>query len=86
VTKLNSLEWTGLKRTGLKRTGLWLPILIWVALLAVVIGVLHLLTVGSTMQGGILGAFCGATIVVVLAVRERAAARDRPPVHERYRR
>jgi hypothetical protein len=64
---------------------LWLPILVWVVLLVVLVIGLRVAQVSSVLQGGVLGAFCGATLVVIFSVRERAAAGRRAPVHQRYR-
>jgi hypothetical protein len=69
-----------------KLSNLWFLILIWVVLLVVVVAGLQLLKVSSVIQGGALGAFCGATLVVIFSRRERAAAaKRRAAVHERYR-
>ncbi len=68
-----------------KLSSLWLPITVWAVALVVLAVVLRLTNVNSTVQGGILGAYCGATIVVLMARRERAAARAKTPVHPRYR-
>jgi membrane associated rhomboid family serine protease len=54
-------------------------VLLWAVLLVVlIIGLLGFDT-GSTVFGGALGAFCGATVVVIFTVRERAAQRRRAP-------
>jgi hypothetical protein len=68
-----------------KLSNLWLPIAVWVGLLVVLVVGLRLLEVNSTVQGGALGAYCGATIVVVLTVRERAANKAKNPLPGRYR-
>jgi len=68
-----------------KLSSLWLPITAWVVALVVLVVVLELLNANSTVQGGALGAYCGAVIVVVMARRERATARAKAPVHPRYR-
>ena len=62
-------------------------VLLWVVLLAVLSCAMLALDIGSTVFGGALGAFCGATLVVVFTVRERAAQRRRAPagsVEARY--
>jgi hypothetical protein len=68
-----------------KLSNWWVPIAVWVGLLVVLVVGLRLLQVNSTVQGGILGAYCGVAVVVVLTVRERAAAKLRNPMPERYR-
>ena len=69
----------------MKLSNLRVPIAIWVGLLVVLVVGLRLLQVNPTIQGGAFGAYCGATIVVVLAVRERAAAKPKNPMPSRYR-
>ena len=69
----------------MKLSNLWRPVAIWTGLLVVLLVALQVLHGGSTVQGGALGAFCGATIVVVLAARERAAVKRKNPLPERYR-
>jgi hypothetical protein len=68
-----------------KLSNVWLPIVVWVVLLVALVIGMRVLNVSSVIQGGALGAYCGATLVVVYAKRERAAAAGRPPVHPRYR-
>jgi hypothetical protein len=55
----------------------WLSIVVWLTLLGILIVGLQLLGVSSVVVGGSLGAFCGATLVVVFSVHERAAAKRR---------
>jgi hypothetical protein len=66
---------------------MWLSAGVWVVLLAVLILGLQWAGVSSVLVGGALGAFCGATLVVVYGAWERAANPDRQPsslVEERY--
>ncbi len=54
----------------------WLSIGVWLVLLGVLIAVLQLLGVSSVVVGGALGAFCGATLVVVFSAYERHVSRS----------
>jgi hypothetical protein len=65
----------------------WFSILVWLLLLGILIVGLQLTGLSSVVVGGALGAFCGATLVVVFSLRERAAAKRRGssgPIEGRY--
>jgi hypothetical protein len=76
------------RRSMVKVSGkLWLSAGAWLVLLGVLIIGLRWSGVSSVLVGGALGAFCGATLVVVYGAWERAATPDRKPssvVEERY--
>ena len=56
---------------------IWLAALVWVVLLAVLVGVMLLTGLSSVVDGGVLGAYCGATIVVIYSALGRAAAKKK---------
>ncbi|GLY19156.1 hypothetical protein LWF15_16040 [Kineosporia rhizophila] len=49
-----------------------IAIAVWLAVLAVLVVVTVLTEINSTVSGGLLGAWCGGAIAVVMVMRERA--------------
>lgn len=63
--------------TGVKLgRALWLSIAVWVVLLIVLIVALNLLGIDANVGGGVLGAFCGGTLVVAYTAWERSAKKQ----------